>query len=201
MAVRPRPGTYEHLLNGGEGAPRPRRQHKARRKPKPQAVGCPTPFVGRLLSLDPSSTCVGWSLFDRGKLVDCGLVRRTHADVRVRTAELVAEVMGVYFRAAPDRVVMEVATGLHRKARPMSLASLCFAQGAIWAALCPHSLVVCIPENTWTRGGGRRSIPKRERARWVRATEPAYGRFADGDVGFDIADSIGVGRFFLNGFK
>jgi hypothetical protein len=35
----------------------------------------------------------------------------------------------------------------------------------------------------------------------VRATEPAYGRFADADVGFDIADAIGVARWWMNGCK
>lgn len=57
----------------GRRSPRPRRSR--RRDPAPARTIRTTPLPVRLLSLDVSSTCVGWALFDEGHLINYGKYR------------------------------------------------------------------------------------------------------------------------------
>lgn len=149
----------------------------------------------RFLSLDPSSRCVGWALFDGGALARCGVIRAKASLSAWDRAERLAIATGdLALSARPDRIVMEVVSGMHRRARPVAVAATAHAQGALRFALRAGPVawpVDCVGENEWT-GGTRKAV----RALAV-AGEPAYRPFAREDAGLDAADAIGLGRFWI----
>lgn len=170
------------------GAGRPKRRAKERTAPG----RAPGAFAGRLLAIDPSSTAVGWAEFAGGRLLRVGVERSGADDPRRRIDRLIADIRAVAGPFNPDRIVMETCSGMHRRARSLSVATLAFAQGALWWELSRDWPTACVPENDWTRG-----TPKATRARRVAAMEPTYHQFMPRDKGLDGADAVGLGHFYL----
>jgi len=175
---------------------RPASRNRDRRTASRKARGQPP---DRLLSLDPSSTAVGWASFRAGVLAEVGLIRSACEDPRDRIRKLAASVKALVVRLAPEVVVIETVSGLHHRAQKLAVSTCSFAQGAIWQAIedtVEASLpsVICVKEIDWTAGR-----PKSARARLVYLGEPIYRQFAggSGDRGFDVADAVGLGRWYL----
>jgi hypothetical protein len=159
------------------------------------------PVAVPLLSLDVSSTAAGYAVFGSGAddLGAFGVIKprgRWEAVERIKLiVDAVTAVLAMY---PPASVVMEFSAGktAGRLDKASGLAVLGQAQGAVWEAIRSRGYSVStVTENEWTN---RKPKPKRAEdvAGW-------YGEyrdyFAEGrDSGFDAADAIGLGRWFLN---
>lgn len=184
-------------IPGAKGKAKARERRPKAPPPRPEPPAC-------LLALDPSSTAVGWAVFDRGKLLAVGVERASSEDVDRRIAKLIARTAAMAIGWVPSVVVMEVVSGMHRRsnrsnAHRQSTATCGFAQGAIYGVLLAKNFdVKRIKENTWT--GGK---PKAKRAELVKLTQPVYAEWArkDGDRGLDGADSVGLGLWYLGGCR
>jgi len=176
---------------------------KARER-RPKAPPPRTEPPRRMLALDPSSTAIGWSIFDHGELLHIGVFRAHSDDVDRRLGVLSGNVQALVARTCPDVIVMEVVSGMHRRANRssafrQSTATCGFAQGVIWGAMHVWRYeVVRVKENEWTKGK-----PKAKRAELVRLTQPVYAEWArkDGDRGLDGADAVGLGLYYLGGCR
>jgi len=182
------------------GIPGIKGKAKARER-RPKSPG-PMPLPpGRLLALDPSSTAVGWAIFDGGELRTLGVFRAASDNPMSRIAKLADAVARLADAWQPDTVVIETVSGMHRHARSMSVATCAMAQGAIWYVVGKGQVggprtISPIKENAWTKGK-----PKAKRAELVKLTQPVYAEFQrkDGDRGLDAADAVGLGLFYLSG--
>jgi hypothetical protein len=159
------------------------------------------PVAVPLLSLDVSSTAAGYAVFGTGPddLGAFGVIKpRGRWDAVERIRLIVDAVVTVLAMHPPASVVMEFSAGktAGRLAKASGLAVLGQAQGAVWEAIRSRGYgVSTVTENEWTN---RKPKPKRAEdvAGW-------YGEyrdyFAEGrDSGFDAADAIGLGVWFLN---
>lgn len=159
----------------------------------------------RLLAIDPSSTCVGWALFDGPSLLDAGRLvpESPHASALQRIRRFVDEVGDLVERHQPPKVLIEIPSGHAGRASSGGatgqLAIYGMAVGAIWIDLvhgAPASVrggcqVLTCTEAAWTRGR-----PKRRRAEILRMEHP--GLDWDADRGLDMADAIGMGAWYLD---
>ncbi|HVS71363.1 MAG TPA: hypothetical protein VHQ47_08930 [Phycisphaerae bacterium] len=151
-----------------------------------------------ILALDPSSTKVGYALM-RGPsdLHEAGLLKpgKTKDDAIIRIPALAAEVSALIAQEKPTEVVIEVSMSSHGHAGQAGARTLHvygMAVGYCWAvaeALMPGN-VATVDANTWT---GR--VTKATRTQRVARLFPQYK--PDTDRGGDIADAIGLGRYYL----
>jgi Holliday junction resolvasome RuvABC endonuclease subunit len=152
----------------------------------------------RILALDVSSSATGWAVLDGAKpvLEAFDLIRPpARLDSVVRIDAMVARVGVIAEDYAPDAVVMEWSSGkVHgRLGRIPGLAVLGQAQGAVRAALrAAEWPVKTVSENDWTGGKS-----KARRSQLIACEFPAYGRWSGNDPGFDVADAIGIGCWWL----
>lgn len=152
-----------------------------------------------LLSLDPASRFVGWSVFHHASLHEFGLIRRPAAWAPTRRlGGLTDDVAALCDVQQPTAVVMEFSDGKvarRMKGHAAGLSIMGAAQGAIWQMLRARGLEVeTVGENEWS--GSR---PKKARAADVRFGEPRYGEVAAAgkDEGMDISDSLGLAWWWL----
>jgi hypothetical protein len=154
-----------------------------------------------VLALDPSSTCVGYALLRAADvLVECG--RLTPAKARATPAHRIPtigqELAALLAATTPTEVVIEITSGKvagHARARGHNGAGLGvygMAVGYLWreCVAAVGESVATVEENVWTAG-----VPKNRRARYIATLFPVY-RTAN-DPGGDIADAIGLGRWYL----
>lgn len=199
MSVRINPQQARALgLDGSK--PRAKARERRPKAPPPR----PDP-PGRLLALDPSSTAVGWAMFQDGELRWVGVERSASADVQKRCGVLADAIASLAAEWPPDVVVVELFSGFHRKGErggrinKHSILSLARAQGFLMGRLHARGLkLVPVPANRWT---GNES--KQSRAARVRLTQPVYVEWArkDKDKGLDGADAVGLGLAYLGGLR
>lgn len=153
--------------------------------------------AGRVLALDPSSTCTGYALigFD-GHIIDAGRIRpHRDKDANHRITAVATEVIDLFTTSRPDIVVMEDTSGKvsgRHKGHGAGLSVYGKAIGYLWGRLAAVGAVVeMVPENEWT--GGRR---KSARAAGVKL---AHGRTLDlsADTGHDAADAVALGEWWI----
>jgi hypothetical protein len=161
-----------------------------------------------ILSLDPSSTVIGWALLREPQdLIEAGLIRpndpKTTPIHRIRS--MAADVRELLTTFVPDEILVETTSGkvgLNRHSgRGAGLAVYGMAVGAIWHAceswaapdlfgVGPKPRVHPVEENRWTRG----------QAKWKRIAAVA-GEFSQydpsTDPGGDMADAIGLACWFI----
>jgi Holliday junction resolvasome RuvABC endonuclease subunit len=149
-----------------------------------------------LLSLDPSTTAVGWAVFRGDRLARCGVWRPGSGPLWARVARIGVAVRQMVEECSPAAVVVEVTSGkTYHERRASSLAALMAGQAtAVEAArgVGERLPVHPVTEVEWT--GGR---PKKNRAKLVAASEPVYAAFAPKDKDLDAADAVGVGLWWL----
>lgn len=162
-------------------------------------------LVDRLLALDPSTTRVGWAVFDGHHLTGAGVLtpRRTKDVYLDRIASFVDGVVALVELYEPATVVVEVPSGMAARGSMPGMAGTQaiygMAVGAVWAVLrevAPsHAVgggrVATVTEREWTR-----SVRKERRAALVRLEHPGLDWAAD--VGMDMADAIGIGRWWMD---
>lgn len=157
----------------------------------------------QLIAIDPSSTRIGWALFD-GDLVDAGFTRpeRTRDSYLGRVRSMVDELAGMVERHGPQVAVIEVPSGMAARGSRAGMAGTQaiygLAVGAVWecmrgivpsSAVGGRGTVETTTEREWTR-----SVPKTARARRVRFQYPHLDWASDG--GLDMADAIGIGLWW-----
>jgi Holliday junction resolvasome RuvABC endonuclease subunit len=149
-----------------------------------------------LLALDPSSTRTGYAVF-AGELVDAGLLtpRPRKLDFVPRIHQMAADVRGLIEQYLPEKIVIEITSGHvgHRhKGHGAGLSVYGMAVGYLLAVVeASGRSVSAIEENVWTRG-----VPKTKRTAMIAAMYRRQYNPAN-DPGGDVADAIGLGRFFL----
>lgn len=156
---------------------------------------------GRILSLDPSSTAVGWAVFDcypvtlEGFGVERCRGRKTPLD---RMRRLATEVRAIVEQYQPDKIVLEWADGKQHgriKGRSQGLSTLGQAQG--WLACTLENMghePQYVPVGQWAGG-----TKKEKRASKLALAFPEYAGWAakGRDRGFDAADALGLGSWWL----
>lgn len=166
----------------------------------------------KILAIDPSSTRLGWAVMDgHESLIDAGLIIADEYEyglkgkrrIRVRKLEAFERVDGVCETLSarlqlvdPDEIVIETTSGkIARRLKKYAPTGQAFYGMAIYGVyrLCTASQrpVHMVKENKWTGG-----VPKEKRQFAVATLFPRYNP-AD-DAGGDIADAIGLGRWWLS---
>jgi hypothetical protein len=160
--------------------------------------------MSRILTLDPSSTAIGWAHFLDGNLEACGVSRPRGARLwtRIDAAILIAErlVHDARFKDGIDLsdVVIEVTSGRrYGKHHQAAIVGLALAQGAVYATaevklFDTPTQVNKVDEQQWT--GGK---PKTARAGFIAQVQPLYRAYQRHDNGMDAADAIGLGLWWL----
>lgn len=170
------------------------------REPKTRKPVKPAVPPRKILFLDPSSTSIGWAIFEGFQLERVGVLRASSRDQDRRTDQLASQVLDLARESGSGLIVAEVASGLHRRAAAtrgnQAATAICaLSQGVYVGTLRAAGFVVGrVQERTWTKGR-----TKQARANTVYLTEPVYRRFVDQgqDKGLDAADAVGLGRWFL----
>lgn len=174
-----------------------------------------------ILSLDPSSTCVGYAvlaglrpadLIDAGRLTPsmaAGAIpdlpdwlrdhlRQPQLRAAWRVMSLVRDVAGLIQEHQPSLVVVEIPSGLFgsgaRNGARGSLTTYGMAAGAIWSA-CNHHLpgrVVPVTERQWTPKRGPKHKAQIAIAGFYKNYNPSD------DPGADVADAIGLARWWMS---
>lgn len=155
----------------------------------------------KLISLDPSSTCVGYAVFVDGVVIDGGLLKpkSSATDAISRVRQLCMDAMALLDEMQPDRVLIEVPTGKQYSRKPGRVSALpvwAFAAGAMWelaASWCRvHPPAACVAiSNEWTRGSSkeaRRDVA----ATFLKDYDPKKDR------GMDLSDAVMMGKWWLS---
>ena len=158
----------------------------------------------KILGLDPSSTVTGYAVMgDDYTLFDAGrFVPGKNDPVEVRTDAMCDDLAELLEDVVPDVIVLEWTSGKTagrlQNRRMSGLQFYGIGLGEVrreiihWLRSRPtdrHRLVL-VPENEWTKGKG-----KDERAAIIARLYRQYDFTAD--VGHDMADAIGVARYWL----
>lgn len=156
----------------------------------------------RVLAIDPSSTCTGWAVLDglaARQLVQGGLItpdRKAPAPRRIE--QILGDLDPLITEFHPDRMVVEVPSGKagtgSRQGAKSSLTIYGMAAGAVWGWCLGRfpGRVIDVNERAWTAGAGS----KQERALGVAALYRHQYKI-DSDPKLDLADAIGLGRWYL----
>jgi hypothetical protein len=171
------------------------RQAKARAKSPdlPPLV----PGQSLLLTLDVSSSAIGWCASTSGDMLDSfGLItpKRSRAAAAERIDSMLLQ-LDQEVLSSPGLVVMEWSDGkiAGRLGRASGLSVLGAAQGAVRQFLLGKGYVVyLVGENQWTK-----RVPKPTRAKRIAMWFRAYGEWAAAgvDKGMDVADAIGIAQY------
>jgi hypothetical protein len=158
-----------------------------------------------LVSLDVSSSAIGWAQFWQRECLDFGLIKkpsRWESSRRIKegTKELRESICGLDM--SRTHVVLEWQSYKSTRIKAQGLAVLGQAQGFVWCMLEELGLPVdLVSEREWTRWGGSNAT-KETRYRHIKSLCPDYAAAAhrdeNFDVGRDIADAIGIGIWRLS---
>jgi hypothetical protein len=181
---------------------------KKPKKPKPEPTWAP--IQSRfLLSIDASSSAVGYAICVDGKPTDFGVIRSPKSwdakrRINANTDKLRAFVWEQFGDTISVHVVKEWQSHMNSGFRVQGLAQLGQAQGAIREMLRYLPCVVavdCVSEREWTRIGGK-NRKKEDRVPYVREWCPAYFEREVEEPGFDspgldAADALGLAKWRL----
>jgi len=159
----------------------------------------------KALVVDPGSLVTGYAVMNgKSEILDAGkfLPNKTRDPNYLRIDTICDQFEQEIISIQPDYVVIEWTAGKINKSRHKGggsgISIYGIAIGALWrTALHTHSdreKVIIIAENVWTKG-----IPKAKRMANIGLIYPQYN--PDLDTGGDVADAIGLGRFFILNMK
>lgn len=154
-----------------------------------------------ILSLDPSSTIIGYAVLDDGRLRVAGPITpdKRNGPSYDRVRQMGRDLRQVMDSATPDVILIEWTKGKVGKRHLGRGAGLAvygtgvghaLAIADAWAEDRPGVLVFPILENTWTR-----RLPKEDRSRIIAQQFPAYRQLDD--PGGDVADAIGLAKWWI----
>ena len=176
----------------------PRQQPQAAARPAENGGTVTDAPVARVLSIDPSSTCMGYAVMTEAKaLVDCGLLKplRTRDPANARIETMVGEAVRLAQEMKPTRILIEDTSGkVGRRHRGNGAGLAVHGKSIGWLVgrLFPLGIpITLVPENDWTNG-----VQKARRQQIVAvAFRPQYQ--AAQDKGGDAADAIGLARWWF----
>ncbi len=155
-----------------------------------------------VLSLDPSSTVIGFAVFGDGDhLIDGGLIEPQckSAESYWRIRSMASDLAGLLDQIRPAVILIEWTKGKVGVRRHGGLGAGLAVYGAgigsvaaqceAWAAQ-RDCRVVPVLENTWTRG-----VTKAARQAAIAASVDGYDSAKD--PGGDVADAIGLGQWWM----
>jgi hypothetical protein len=159
-----------------------------------------------ILSLDPSSTRTGyaihgWDATTAGEtLVEAGYLKPRAADSPLkRIRAMAADFRDMLAEVNPEVVVIEWTSGkVNRRRHKGGGAGLSIYGGAAGYMISeadramPAEAVFTPLENDWTNG-----VEKLTRQDFIAALYPAYAAHMAKDDGGDVADAIGLGRWWI----
>ena len=150
-----------------------------------------------LLSLDPSSTCTGYAVFDGRRIVESGCIRvKQRCGAELRIANICNDVADLVADHAPLHIIVETPPRTPRAARRSSITLPIYgwAVGAVWATCrecSEHAVGIhCIPGDEWI---GRQS--KAQRLQRVRLL---YKSLVLTEKDHDAVDAIALGVWWLD---
>lgn len=160
----------------------------------------------KLLSLDPSSTRTGYALYrwdeaSAGEtLAEAGYLKPRAADTPLkRIRAMAADFREMLAEISPDVVVIEWTSGkVNRRRHKGGGAGLSIYGGAAGYIICeadramPAAAIFTPLENDWTNG-----VEKEKRQDFIAALYPAYAAHMAKDGGGDVADAIGLARWWI----
>jgi hypothetical protein len=193
---------------------------RRKRKPTPPKPARPREewYAGQVLALDPSTRAIGAALFDNGELEAVRLFTAANKDGKVRVRRMLNELIVAFDEIADlDAVVVEVGAIVYspsygkvgparrnRGVRAKDIITLSLHQGwfigqleAFWHDIPFHT----VPAHEWTREIPKEARRKEQRAKALAKECKLYRSVAAHDKGFDVADAIGVGRYFLSHYN
>ena len=159
----------------------------------------------KLLSLDPSSTVIGYAIFDDRTLVEFGLLTPDKGGMEPlhRVRSLHRQLMDLVIEQAPGIIVIEAMIEMQftrREGRYNTMPLCGWAMGVIYGACLgyaaglavdrPRCTVAAAGNQEWTRGK-----PKPDRIAATAMQFPQYD--ASRDPGGDMADAIEMGLWWL----
>jgi len=163
----------------------------------------------KILTLDPSSTCTGYSVQEfitgcRDRLIEHGVMRLTgrgssKADALTRIEAMAGDVRELVFEQAPHVIVVEMPIGKQysRSGHSSGLAIWGVAAGAIWmaarSAKFENTLMQAVGNTHWTKG---RLHDKGARQAWVQMAYPGQYDPARDTAALDMSDAIALGLWW-----
>jgi hypothetical protein len=165
----------------------------------------------RLLSLDPSSSCIGYAIFDDRRLAEMGRLTpdKSAGGVLSHTLSLRRQLLEILTEQEPDIILAEAMIEKQYTRDPRrttSLAPCGWAMGVIYGTCLtvagfrpiekPRCTVAAVGNQQWTRGSSSRDH-KRERKVLTKAQYPQYDPDIDPDG--DICDAIMLANWWLAG--
>jgi hypothetical protein len=157
-----------------------------------------------ILALDPSSTCIGWAVFDEtgGDAIDFGVLRPTprKGTANEHIMSLAEQLRGlIYLKRPVKNIVIEDCDGkVGRAVRAGAHNQDIYgkAVGFYWCVavgFVPAPTIHMVPVRTWTRGR-----PKAQRTYSIATRYGNGGGYdASKDPGGDVADAIGLGEWWM----
>lgn len=146
-----------------------------------------------LLSLDPSSSIVGYAVMrGAGHLVEAGRIKPSKTTLKslARIREFGEEVRALIDEMKPDRVVIETPNPRAYRTNGAGLTIYGMAVGFIVATVDASGVPYdCVDACDWTKG-----VEKGKRTRLIALKYPQYRM--DADSGMDAADAIGLGDWW-----
>lgn len=171
---------------------------KTKTKKKP-IVYDPIPVGSLVLSLDTSSSAMGWALGrtkeDGVRVIDFGVVRPSSGwDFARKIGAMTTAIDDLCKNFQIDRVVMEFQSHKSAGKHVQGLAVLGQAQGAVWRHMRGMP-IDRVDERAWTKINGK-NARKDVRCEHVKTVVPAYAAYVAEhprfDKGLDAADAIGL---------
>ena len=155
-----------------------------------------------ILALDPSSVTIGYALMSGPNVLREGgklNPQKTRLASLIRIEQLAADLVALIKDSKPETIVIEITSGKvakrHGSGGGAGLGVYGMAVG-YFLRTCQERLparwVVAVEENTWTEG-----VPKKKRTQAIASIFRNYK--PETDVGGDVADAIGLGRWWLQG--
>jgi Holliday junction resolvasome RuvABC endonuclease subunit len=147
-----------------------------------------------ILSLDPSTTALGWAIGEHGEVVAAGVIKPPAKDDWIKRLHVMSATLTNKLNTGgkpfPERVIIESPDGkIHARNRAsggQGASKYGFAVGMFYGAFAAHDVPVeAISVNEWTRGK-----PKERRAREIEIilTRIDFGK----DPGLDAHDAAAM---------
>ncbi|KKL85163.1 hypothetical protein LCGC14_1957520 [marine sediment metagenome] len=159
-------------------------------------------MIESALVLDPACQVTGYAIVREDLTVaEAGLIRPRRKDPFTDRVDYICEEVRKLLDVDNfDRVIVEIPSGkvgARHGGGGAGLPRYGFAVGAVWRE-CFKSGVprIAVTENEWTRRPGQWPKSKRQRSLDLAACCPEYRRAIAQDPGFDMADAIGLGRWY-----
>ena len=168
----------------------------------------------KLLSLDPSSSAIGYAIFNDRRLAEMGRLTpdKSAGSVLSRTLSLRRQLLEILAEQEPDIILAEAMIEKQYTRDPRKTTSLppcAWSMGVIFGTCLtivgfrpiekPRCAVAAVGNQSWTRGNASSKDKKKERKVLTKAQYPQYDPDIDPDG--DMADAIMLANWWLDAME